>query len=97
MPSNKNGRCDPYLYFQRTPGSKKVRLVQLFRDHTPSEEKIAEAVSRMEKAAEGEYPKREPITIRKLTGGKYLVVDGNTTTTVMRQWGCTHIIAIEIE
>ena len=93
----KKKSCNPYLYFQRTPGSRKVRLSRLSRDHIPSEEKVAEAVSRMEKAARGEYPKREPITIRKTAGGRYLVVDGNTTTTVMRQWGCSHIIAIEIE
>jgi hypothetical protein len=89
-------RCDPGQYFERPAGSKEVRIDLLIRDHIPSPEKITEAVLRMEKARKGEYPKREPISVKKLDNGKLLVVDGNTTTTVMKDWGCKHIIAVEI-
>lgn len=51
----------------------------------------------MERAAKNMHPKRKPITIKKMKDGKYLVVDGNTTTTVFMSWGCSDILADEIE
>ena len=90
-------RCDPDQYFDKPPGARIIRIDRLVRDHIPSQAKLAEAVYRMEKAGKGEYPKRKPISIRKLDNGKYHVVDGNTTTTAMMEWGCEQIIALEID
>ena len=61
----------------------------------PTAKKLKKAQDLLEKARRGEYPKREPVSVQKLPDGRYLVLDGNTTTTVLKCWGCTHLIAIE--
>lgn len=89
----KNRPCDPHVYFDPTPSSKIVPIQNLVRDHVPSEEKLKTAIYRMERAARGLHPKRHPVSVKLRQDGKYLVVDGNTTTTVLMDWGCTHLIA----
>ncbi|MHA1729156.1 MAG: hypothetical protein ACTSWY_10545 [Promethearchaeota archaeon] len=90
-----NDPCNVSLYFKRPKGSKTIDIELLILDHMPSTEKIEKAKSYMEKARKDEYPKREPVKIQKLSNGKYRVLDGNTTTTILKNWGCTHVIAME--
>ena len=89
-------RCDIRSYFEIPSGSIILKIQDLVFDHEPSEEKIIKATNRMEMAKIGKFPKRKPIKVRKLSDGRFLILDGNTTTTVLKNWGCTRVIAQEI-
>ena len=77
-------------YFTNPPGSAEVPLskVQMIRARPSG---IEHAAVNMAKAAEGSGPKRAPISLRKLPGGKFEVVDGNSTVAVARRHGWTTI------
>jgi hypothetical protein len=93
----KNDRCDPEQYFEHPPGSVLIRIDLLDRDHLPAPEKIQKATELLNMARHGKHPKREPITIRSKEDGRYLVLDGNTTTTVLKSWGCEWIVARDVD
>ena len=92
-----NKICDMSNYFEESSNSILIPVNHLVRDHLPSDEKIDVAVDLMLRAANGSHPKREPVSVRKLPDGRFLVVDGNTTTTVLMRWGCSHVLANEID
>jgi hypothetical protein len=89
-------RCDIFSLFEVPSSSVILKINDLVFDHEPSEEKIVKATNRMEMARIGKFPKRKPIKVRKLSNNKYLILDGNTTTTVLKKWGCSQVIAQEI-
>ena len=89
-----DNNCNLKFYFERPPDSIIVDISLLILDHTPLPEKIEKAKDFMERAKKGEYPKREPISIQKLPDGKYKVLNGNTTTTILKSLGCKEIVAM---
>jgi hypothetical protein len=86
-------RAEVYSFFKKTEKSIILNIENLVLDHNPTPEKIKKAEFRMKNAKMGKYPKRNPITVIKLPKGKYKVLDGNTSTTVLRAWGNKIVLA----
>ena len=95
MKETDSDRCNPDHYFERPAGSMVIPIERCVRDHVPTDKKLEKARELLEMALRGEHPKREPVSVRKLPDGRYLILDGNTTTTVLKSWGCVYLIAVE--
>jgi len=80
---------DHGAYFNLTPDTHTVSLDDLLSTKTESENKqgLENAPKRMEAAARGAVPRRDPITVRRRADGKFDVVDGNGTVTTAREFG----------
>ena len=59
-------------------------------------EGVAAAAGYMAAAARGETPKREPVSLRRLSASEWLVVDGNSTVTVARAAGWPTVWAVDL-
>lgn len=72
-------REDFALYFEPLEGSIALPLMSLVPTKLPETqpEAVAGAAQRMRAAAAGELARRQPITVRSLPGGRYLILDGN--------------------
>jgi hypothetical protein len=82
----------PWKYFIKTPGAMLVPLSKL--ETTRARPKgIANAEPHMARAYTGEGKRRKPISVKKLGGGKYRVMDGNSTTAIARKHGWKSIPA----
>jgi hypothetical protein len=74
-------RDDFALYFEALEGSTAIPVISLVPTKLPATqpEAVARAAERMRAAAAGELARRQPITVRALPGGRYLILDGNAT------------------
>lgn len=83
---------DPWKYFKKIPGTIMVAVSKL--DTTRARPKgIKNAEKYMQLAYDGEHDVRKPITVRKKDGGRYDVVDGNSTTAIAKKNGWKKIPA----
>ena len=82
----------PWKYFFKTPGAILVPLSSL-KTTRARPKGIANAEPHMQRAYDGEGKRRKPISIRDIGGGKYEVVDGNSTTAIARKNGWKKIPA----
>jgi ParB-like chromosome segregation protein Spo0J len=83
---------DPWKYFDKVPGTIMVAVSKLDTTRArPSGIKNAEKYMKL--AYDGKGGRREPITIRKIAGGRYSVVDGNSTTAIAKKHGWKKIPA----
>ncbi|MEX2352218.1 MAG: hypothetical protein WD529_07275 [Balneolaceae bacterium] len=73
-------------YFKMQEGAENVPLNRVVLGRKPKEAACDRALGHMKKASGGAIQKRHPVTVYK-EGGKYIVVDGNCTTTVARRSG----------
>jgi hypothetical protein len=86
----------PDKYFKtETPGTEMIPVEKLVQTRARPEG-IAHAVELMAKAYQGEGGKRGPIHVQKLDDGNYLVLDGNSTTTIATAAGWEHLPALVI-
>lgn len=90
---DETGHAEVYSFFKKTENSIILNMENLVLDHNPTPEKIKKAEFRMKNAKMGKYPKRKPISVIELQNGRYKVLDGNTSTTVLRSWGYKFILA----
>ncbi|HEY3945621.1 MAG TPA: ParB/Srx family N-terminal domain-containing protein [Solirubrobacteraceae bacterium] len=69
------------LYFEPSAGTVILPLTLLVASKPPETQpgSVSKAAALMRAAADGTVPRRRPITVRPLPGGKYLIVDGNAT------------------
>jgi len=74
-------------YFKITRASVIVPLECVVERESPEPERLERARILMEKARDGEGPKRLPIKVVAQGDGTYRVVDGNTTLHVLRELG----------
>lgn len=84
---------DPWRYFEKVPGVVLLPLSKLSLQHK-RDAGLPSAMEKMRQAYEGTFPRRKPISVRKLSGDRFEVVDGNTTTTVAKEHGWKKIPAI---
>jgi hypothetical protein len=94
---NLTNQENPLIYFETTKNSFLIPINLLVKDHEPSEEKKNKTRKYMNLLKSGaNKSKREPILVRKISNSnKYLVLDGNTTTTVAPEYGLTKLVAME--
>lgn len=84
---------DPWRYFRKSPG---VFLAPLDKLETTRArpEGIVNAEKLMGKAYYERGQRRKPISLRELGGGRYEVVDGNSTVAIARKHGWKAIPAL---
>jgi hypothetical protein len=89
--------ANPMDYFKTTENSFIVPISALVKEHEPSEEKKDKARRYMILSSLGtNKDKRDPIKVWWIPRTKkYLVIDGNTTTTVAPEFGLKELIAEE--
>jgi hypothetical protein len=87
-------RDDPDKYFH-TEGATMVPVEKLHQTRARPEG-IGNAVQRMAAAYRGEYGKRGPIHVQEQDDGSFLVLDGNSTTTIATAAGWKHIPALVV-
>jgi hypothetical protein len=86
-----------YSFFNKTKNSFILNIEVLVLDHHPTPDRIKKAEFRITNAKIGKYPKRKPISVVELPEGKYRVLDGNTTTTVLKSLGYNFVLAEIVE
>jgi hypothetical protein len=76
-------------YFHTDKATGKVPMDKLVSSKTPGENEQSgkAAHRRMQDAAHGKLPKRDPISVQKTPDGKYKVTDGNGTLTAAQKAG----------
>lgn len=87
------GQDAPSPYFKPTEGSVRVPLDALVAREAPSAERLAHAHELMDAAKAGTGEAREPLQVRDVGGGRYQVVEGNTSLHALRERGETHAVA----
>ena len=72
---------EPRLYFYPLDGVEFVPLARLVPSKSPESQpdSVARAEERMRAAAEGTATRRQPISVRQLPDGRYLITGGNAT------------------
>ena len=68
-----------------------IDIDKLVLSHKPSMSSCLEARRRMLLASKKKLSRRSPIKIKYLSSGKYLVIDGNTTVSVLKDMGYTSV------
>ena len=94
---DEKAREEVYLFFNKTENSFTLNIENLVLDHHPTPDRIKKAEFRMKNAKIGKYPKRKPISVMELPEGNYRVLDGNTSTTVLKSWGYKFALAEIVE
>jgi len=82
------------LYFSRVPGALEIDL-SLLSARRCMKDSTKRAWELMSRAARGEHPKREPISVVRADDGKFVIVDGNSTFAVARASHWPRILAVE--
>ena len=78
----------PSKYFNHTPKSTNVPLKDLLSSEPALDEaRVARARANMDAAAVGAGEKRKPLAVYRRNDGKLVVLDGNTTLSVLRERG----------
>ena len=90
---DEKAHAEVYSFFKKTENSIILNIEILVLDHHPTPERIKKAEFRITNAKIGKYPKRKPISVVELPKGKYKVLDGNTTTTVLKSLGYNFVLA----
>ena len=90
---DEKAREEVYLFFNKTENSFILNIEVLVLDHQSTPDRIKKAEFRVKNAKIGKYPRRKPISVVELPEGKYRVLDGNTTTTVLRSLGYKFVLA----
>jgi hypothetical protein len=71
----------PPRYFEATPGAVVIAVSDLVLSHVRPPG-INSALEKMAAAYRGDHPPRPPITVKAMENGKFLVLDGNSTSAV---------------
>jgi len=79
-------------YFEVTDASMVIPLDRVIEREPADPERLERARVLMEKAREGQGPKRLPIKVVEQGDGTYRVLDGNTTLHVLRELGETKAV-----
>lgn len=86
---------DPWRYFKRTKKAKLLPLDKL-EPIRARPKGIRNARKYMRLAYEGDFDKRKPITVQAVGGGRYKILDGNSTYAVAKASGWKRI-PVEVE
>jgi hypothetical protein len=94
MPPGQVLREDPWAYFTHEPGTILVPIhdIETIRARPTG---IENAEKYMYLAAYEGGKKRKPISVKKGDDGKWVVLDGNSTSAIARKHGWKHIPALE--
>ena len=66
-------------FFNLTPTSRMLPLARILPREAPDPIRVSRALARMTAAARGTHPKRQPLSAISRGGGRYQLVDGNST------------------
>ncbi len=83
-------------YFEITDRSMTVPLDRVIEREPAKPDRLERARVLMEKARNGEGPKRPPIKVVDQGDGTYRVVDGNTTLHILRELGDSKVV-VEVQ
>lgn len=81
---------DPFRYFIIDQGTTLIGTESLVQTRARSEG-IENAVALMALAYEGKQTRRQPISVKNMECGRYLILDGNSTVVIARLAGWTNV------